>query len=49
MSMPQAETVGARSATNYGGFADAIGGIATVVLAIVAHAGVNPASWCPSP
>ena len=28
--------------TNYGGFADAIGGIATVVLAIVGLAGVRP-------
>jgi hypothetical protein len=47
MSMTQTETVGARSATNYGGFADAIGGIATVVLAIVALAGVNPGILVP--
>jgi hypothetical protein len=47
MSMTQAETVGARGATNYGGFADAIGGIATVVLAIVALAGVNPGILVP--
>jgi hypothetical protein len=47
MSMTQTETVGARSATNFGGFADAVGGIATVVLAIVALAGVNPGILVP--
>ena len=47
MSMTQSETFAASGATNYGGFADAIGGIATVVLAIVALAGVNPGILVP--
>ncbi len=47
MSMTQTETIGARGATNVGGFADAIGGIATVVLAVVALAGVNPGILVP--
>lgn len=47
MSMTQTESVGVRSTTNFGGFADAVGGIATVVLAIVALAGVNPGILVP--
>jgi hypothetical protein len=47
MSMTQTETIAASGATNYGGFADAIGGIATIVLAIVALAGVNPGILVP--
>jgi hypothetical protein len=39
-SMTPSETT--YNQTNYGGFADAIGGIATIVLAIVALAGVHP-------
>jgi hypothetical protein len=47
MSMTQTETIAASGATNYGGFADAIGGIATIFLAIVALAGVNPGILVP--
>lgn len=47
MSMSQTETVAVGSTTNFGGFADAVGGIATVVLAIVALAGVNPGILVP--
>jgi hypothetical protein len=46
MSMTQTETVAA-STTSFGGFADAVGGIATVVLAIVALAGVDPGILVP--
>lgn len=40
MTIAQTESVAA-SSTNFGGFADAVGGIATIVLAIVALAGVH--------
>jgi hypothetical protein len=47
--MAQTHTdVAAASSTNYGGFADAVGGIATVILAIVALSGVNPGVLVPA-
>jgi len=42
MTMSQTETAAAVSGTNFGGLADAVGGIATIVLAIIALSGVNP-------
>jgi hypothetical protein len=41
MSMTQTETIAASTTTSFGSVADAVGGIATMVLAIVALAGVN--------
>jgi len=46
MTMTQTEAA-AVSGTNFGGLADAVGGIATIVLAIVALAGVNPGILLP--
>jgi hypothetical protein len=43
-----ARTDVAAQGSSFGGFADAIGGIATVVLAIIALAGVNPAILVPA-
>jgi hypothetical protein len=49
MTMAQTHTdVAATSTTNFGGFADAIGGIATVILAIIALSGVNPGILVPA-
>jgi hypothetical protein len=47
MSMTQTGAVASSTPTNFGGFADAVGGIATGVLAIVALAGVNPGILVP--
>ncbi|HLH47974.1 MAG TPA: hypothetical protein VKV96_01425 [Roseiarcus sp.] len=44
MSVAYSSSSLARETTAYGGFADAIGGIATIVLAIVGLAGVKPES-----
>jgi hypothetical protein len=46
MTMTQTESTAATVST-YGGFADAFGGIATIVLAIIALAGVNTAVMVP--
>lgn len=46
MTMTHTETTAA-TVSSYGGFADALGGIATIVLAIVALAGVNTAVMVP--
>lgn len=49
MTMAQTHTdVAAASSTNFGGFADAVGGIATVVLAIIALSGVHPGILVPA-
>ena len=47
MTIAQTDTA-VNSSTNFGGFADAVGGIATIVLAIVALAGVNPGILVPA-
>lgn len=47
MTMTQTETAAAVSGTNFGGLADAVGGIATIILAIVALSGVNPGILVP--
>jgi hypothetical protein len=47
MTMTQTEAAAVTSGTNFGGLADAVGGIATIVLAIVALAGVNPGVLVP--
>ncbi len=49
MTMAQTHAdVAAASSTSYGGFADAVGGITTVVLAIIALSGVNPGVLVPA-
>ena len=42
MSMTYPSTTGSREAATYGGFVDALGGIATIVLAIIGLSGVKP-------
>lgn len=46
MTMTQTEST-ATTVSSFGGFADALGGIATIVLAIVALAGINTAVMIP--
>lgn len=43
MTTTYSESTAATTVSSYGGFADALGGIATIVLAIVALAGINTA------
>lgn len=47
MTSTYSETSAATTVSSYGGFADAFGGIATIVLAIVALAGINAAVMVP--
>jgi hypothetical protein len=47
MTIAQTESV-VSSGTNFGGFADAVGGIATIVLAIIALAGINTGILVPA-
>lgn len=42
MSIVYSSTSGSREAATYGGFVDALGGIATIVLAIIGLSGVKP-------
>lgn len=42
MSITFSSSTGSREAATYGGFVDALGGIATIVLAIIGLSGVKP-------
>ena len=42
MAMTVSDTTSRGSVASYGGFVDAIGGVATIVLAIVGLAGIRP-------